>query len=184
MTYPAPPQAEDDEAELQPEVYIGTMAEGLKTGHGKYTWPDGSTYEGDYADDQRHGKGTMTFANGDVYKGQFVFGVIAGDGLYRYKNGDIYRGLFYKGKRDGKGCYHFAGYKCQFVGTFEAGAFKEGRWIHCDGSYITSAFANDPSTPEACLPHGKAERYFARPGLKQDGDFDQGIWVGGSLIAA
>jgi hypothetical protein len=184
MTYPPPPQAEGDEEEPQPETYAGTMVQGQKVGRGKYTWPDGATYEGEYDDDKRHGKGTMTFANGDVYVGQFVFGVLAGEGLYKYKNGDIYKGLFYKGKRDGNGSYHFAEYRCQFVGTFEAGAFKEGRWIHCDGSYILGAFTNDPATPEVCLPHGAAERYFARAGLKQAGHFDKGLWEAGSLIAA
>lgn len=99
----------------------GIMKEGVKSEHGKYTWPDGSTYDGEYLDDHKHGKGTMTFANGDVFTGGFVWGVIAGKGIYKYKNGDIYRGLFYKGKRDGKGMYHFAEQKCQFVGIFEAG---------------------------------------------------------------
>ena len=99
----------------------GFMKEGVKSGHGKYTWPDGSTYNGDYLDDHKHGKGTMTFANGDIYTGSFVWGVIAGEGIYKYKSGDIYRGLFYKGQRDGKGMYHFAEHKCQFIGMFEAG---------------------------------------------------------------
>jgi hypothetical protein len=99
------------------------MKEGVKNGHGKYTWPDGSSYVGEYLDDKKHGKGTMTFANGDVYTGAFVWGSMAGEGVYKYKNGDIYRGLFYKGLRDGKGMYHFAEHKCQFVGLFEAGVW-------------------------------------------------------------
>lgn len=102
---------------------VGFMQEGVKSKRGKYTWPDGSTYEGQYLDGFKHGKGTMSFVNGDVYTGGFVWGTIAGEGVYKYKNGDMYRGLFYKGKRDGKGMYHFAEHKCQFVGLFEAGVF-------------------------------------------------------------
>jgi hypothetical protein len=63
------------------------------------------------------------------------------------------------------------------------GAFKEGRWIHCDGSYITSKFKHEDSKPDKCVAHGKAEWYFARPGLKQSGHFENGVWSGLALIA-
>jgi hypothetical protein len=180
------------------------MSEGVKSGKGKYTWPDGSTYEGDYLNNYKHGKGTMTFTNGDVYTGGFVWGTIAGEGIYKYKNGDVYRGLFYKGQKDGKGMYHFAEHKCQYVGVFEAGtwfvnkksvhrtpqdepggsdellagAFKEGKWVHCDGSFISGQFKHDTGNPEKCQPDGQAHRYFARPGLNQEGYFEQGHWFG------
>eukprot|EP00892_Ulva_mutabilis_P001488 jgi/Ulvmu1/1133/UM107_0006.1 len=134
--------------------------------------------------DKRHGRGTMKFANGGSYSGMFAAGQLSGGGVMKYANGDIYKGSFHNGQKEGQGCYHFAKFQCQFIGTFEGGAFKQGRWIHSDGSFIHGAFDPAPGQPENCTPVGPAKSFFARPGLTQEGEFDTGTWIGGEIVAA
>lgn len=185
LTYPASPsEDENDGEEKQPETFTGNLQEGVREGSGKYTWPDGSTYEGEYKHGIRHGKGTIKFADGGMYTGTFCDGQLSGTGLMKYSNGDIYKGGFEKGHKEGQGCYHFAKYRCQFVGTFAAGAFKLGRWIHSDGSFINAAFENVEGQPQNCVPVGPATRFFARPQLTQKGEFQNSVWIGGEISAA
>lgn len=40
-------------------------------GQGKYTWPNGLTYEGEYKEDKKNGFGKFTYANGDTFEGTF-----------------------------------------------------------------------------------------------------------------
>lgn len=184
LTYPAPAQEDDDSEEKQPETYAGNMSEGIRVGKGKYTWPDGSSYDGVYQSGCRHGKGTMKFADGTSVTGDFVSGILSGFGFMRYSNGDMYKGGFQNGRKHGEGCYHFAKFKCQFVGMFEQGAFKKGRWIHRDGSYVQAEFEAWEGQPENCAPVGAATRLFARPGLVQQGQFRNREWAGGEISAA
>lgn len=184
LTYPAPPQEDDDSEEKQPETYAGTMVEGVRMGKGKYTWPDSSSYEGEYQGGSRHGKGTMKFANGTSITGDFVNGTPNGTALVKFPNGDVYKGGYEKGLKHGQGCYHFAKFQCQFVGTFEAGAFRQGRWIHRDGSYVKGAFEPSEGQPENCVPVGPATQFFARPKLMQAGEFSKAEWAGGEITAA
>jgi hypothetical protein len=39
------------------EIYDGEHYNGIKNGHGIYTWPDGTKYDGYFKDDERNGHG-------------------------------------------------------------------------------------------------------------------------------
>lgn len=43
-------------------------------GKGKYTWPDGRSYDGEYVNDKKEGKGIYTWADGRQYNGQWLNG--------------------------------------------------------------------------------------------------------------
>jgi hypothetical protein len=58
--------------------YEGMVRDGLKNGHGVFTWADGR-YEGEYKEDKEHGQGTYTDADGQQYTGQWVEGCLDDD---------------------------------------------------------------------------------------------------------
>jgi hypothetical protein len=98
--------------------------------------------------------------------------------------GDIYKGAFKEGVMHGPGSYHFDKPKCQFTGTFERGAFTNGRWVLLDGSYCQSTFTPDEHNDRVFVPSGEAVRYFDSAGLIQDGVYKDGTWIGRSVKAA
>ena len=49
-------------------VYEGSFKNGLRNGLGKYTMPDGFTYEGEWRDDQIQGKGVARYPTGQILK--------------------------------------------------------------------------------------------------------------------
>lgn len=115
--------------------------------------------------------------------GAFVEGVPNGQGVWTYANGDVYKGGFQGGAKHGAGAYHCAKEKCQLVGTFEAGAFVHGRWVHANGSYVLGWF--EKVGEQQFAPMGEATCKFARPALLQDGTFGPGMaWKGGVITAA
>ena len=40
-------------------------------GFGKYSWPDGKTYEGQWKSNKMHGEGLLLWKDGKSYKGSF-----------------------------------------------------------------------------------------------------------------
>ena len=64
------------------EKYLGEYKDGLKYGHGTYTFPDGGKYVGEYKDGEYHGQGTYTWSDGDKYEGE-------------YKDGEMWNGTLY-----------------------------------------------------------------------------------------
>jgi len=113
--------------------------------------------------------------------GDFRNDVIAGKGKWEYANGDVYVGAFVDGVKHGQGCYHCKASGCQFVGEFEAGTFRRGRWVHKDGSTVHSEFV---TAAGVCAPSGPATVSFKRPGLTQEGEHRNGQWLGGAITAA
>ena len=76
-------------------VYQGDFVNGNRTGKGKYTWGDGSSYEGDvyegdFVNGIQTGKGKYTWADGEVYEGDWVNGNQTGKGKKTWANGDVY----------------------------------------------------------------------------------------------
>jgi len=42
------------------------------SGHGRYVWPDGKTYDGEWDKNKMDGRGLLKWADGKQYEGQFV----------------------------------------------------------------------------------------------------------------
>merc|ERR1712125_270644 len=73
----------------------GQVVDGQLSGHGTYTYADGSVYRGRWQRGQQNGEGELTYADGCMYQGQFVEDAFQGAGVF--KEGDyVYRGRFRK----------------------------------------------------------------------------------------
>ena len=63
-------------------------------GLGKFTFPDGDTYEGEFKDWDMNGQGTYTWSDGRKYVGEFKDGERNGQGTSTNPNGTKYEGEF------------------------------------------------------------------------------------------
>ena len=141
--------------------YEGTFARGLRKGHGKLSFPDGSRYEGNWLDDEPNGNGIYVSSDGGSYQGEWLCGRREGKGTQIYANGAKYDGVwaadrFHKtgtfaaapldifksyegewvnGKMSGKGVLLFAN------GDGYRGTFKDGR-LHGNGSWTWASGAS------------------------------------------
>ena len=84
-------------------VYEGSFKNGLRNGIGKYTMPDGFTYEGEWKDDQIQGKGVARYPTGQIFEGSFKQGVPDGEGTMTFSDGTKYTGSWLDGKMEGDG---------------------------------------------------------------------------------
>lgn len=76
--------------------YLGNFIEGLKHGQGEQTRGDGSTYIGGFENDLMHGEGKMTLADGKVIQTTWVYGRKHGKGMVVEKdNSSHYNCVFY-----------------------------------------------------------------------------------------
>jgi hypothetical protein len=87
-------------------------------------------FEGEYKDGMRTGVGKFVYPNGDVYEGEFFENKMSGEGSYTYKaTGDIYSGGWVDGKKHGQGVYEFSRDSSMMSGTWDAGSLVTGSWI-------------------------------------------------------
>ncbi len=101
--------------------YAGEIDNGQPNGHGKATYPDGSTYEGEWKDGEYHGQGKFNSDNigkpDNVYVGEFKDGLMDGQGTYTWSNGEKYVGEWENNKKHGQGTL-----------TLPSGEKYEGNW--------------------------------------------------------
>jgi hypothetical protein len=111
------------------------------TGHARFEWPDGRTYEGDFVAGRPHGIGIETLADGSRYAGTFVDGRRDGQGELTLADGAQYVGEFSRGRREGRGTFTSpAGrYEGSWVNDVPQG---QGRFVYADGSSYRGAWLN------------------------------------------
>lgn len=69
-------------------------------GYGKFTYPDGGTYEGQFKNTYRHGEGTYIWSGKDKFIGKWKNGSQFGDGIYYKADGTVeYNGAWENGQR-------------------------------------------------------------------------------------
>ena len=135
-------------------VYEGEWLNGVRDGHGKQEWLDGSRYDGQWRNGKANGQGKLYHADGDVYEGEWVDDKANGNGTYTHANGAkyvgswrddkqhgfgletwpdgaVYEGEYYEGKKNGKGKLTFAD------GSVYQGEFQMNE-IQGEGVYIWS----------------------------------------------
>lgn len=82
------------------------------SGHGSFSFPDGTQYSGEWANSKPHGRGKMEFTNRSVYEGNFSNGLKEGTGVFKWVTGqwagDSYVGSYKNDFREGKGVYTYA----------------------------------------------------------------------------
>ena len=85
---------------LDGEKYTVIM-EGLFSGQGKTTKPNGYIYEGGFSFGWKSGQGTEIFSDGRKYVGKFKLNKQNGAGIKTYPDGTKYEGTFIDGKFNG-----------------------------------------------------------------------------------
>ncbi|MBK7935752.1 MAG: caspase family protein [Lewinellaceae bacterium] len=168
--------------------YTGHFKAGEIHGVGVCYYTDGSKYQGEWMHRYPEGRGTKTYSdkttrtglwkrgkpvdeNGNILEEYIVknkeesqddgtniqSGCLSGDckngqGIFAYPDGSKYEGQFANGKFEGQGTFYFAN------GDKYIGAFKEN------------------------YPDGQGTRTYAANGMEESGDWEQGEFVGSSLI--
>ena len=136
----APTQAQ--EGDRDGVVYEGEMLDGVRSGHGVLTWPDGSRYDGQFENGVRHGQGTLLLPTGDVYAGAFEHDAMTGSGRLEWTNGDVYEGDFVDGERTGQGAYFWRN-GARYRGALVAGVpHGDGVYEYTDGTVYQGQFAD------------------------------------------
>ena len=109
--------------------YKGAMVDNTMTGHGVFSWPDGSSYVGGVLRGLRHGQGVFKAGARSpetVYEGAWVMGKRQGKGSLQYNSRSIYVGDFVNNNRQGTGKM-----------VYESGNTYDGEWFenkrHGDG---------------------------------------------------
>ena len=125
-------------------VYTGELVFGVPQGKGKYTYPDGSTYEGDFEGGYFHGYGVLTDAElGYRYEGEFVYEHFQGKGVLSYSDGETYEGEFQNDQFHGRGTYTFANGDV-YTGEFKGGLFHgQGTYTYADGTVESGTWFED-----------------------------------------
>jgi hypothetical protein len=70
------------------------MVKGRRTGQGRHSNKNGSTYEGDFVAGKAHGNGVKTWASGAVYTGQWQHNKQHGQGVLTQADGSKQEGTF------------------------------------------------------------------------------------------
>jgi len=125
--------------------YVGNFENGVFSGRGTMVWADGTRYEGEWSLGRMHGQGTLTSAGGSVFTGSFVSGVFSGRGTHTYTvNGAIfvYEGDFLNGVAHGNGTLTTPGgvYTGGFVNNMMHG---QGTFRYANGDVYVGGFAYD-----------------------------------------
>jgi len=89
-------------------VYNGELKKSAAMGyigHGKGRWthPDGDSYDGDWKDGKKDGRGAYKFADGSSYEGEFKDNQREGRGVFKWSDGRVYDGEWVAGKKEGRG---------------------------------------------------------------------------------
>ena len=155
------------------EQYVGAYQNGLRSGEGTYTWPDGRRYAGSFRDGLPNGRGTYTLPNGEKYVGEFQDNKRT-QGTYTWRDGRQYVGTFRDDKPDGTGTYTWPDGK-KYVGDFRGGR-ADGRGVYSwpDGRRYEGELGDD-------VPNGRGTYTFA-DGRVESGAFRNGDFVGASSV--
>ena len=69
------------------DIYVGDWVNGMRHGHGTYTWHHGGKYVGEWANNTRHGKGVWIYTNGSTREGTFKNGKEDGVSIATFEDG-------------------------------------------------------------------------------------------------
>mgnify|MGYP000353734854 CR=1 FL=1 len=79
------------------------LKEEYADGQGKYTYPNGESYEGEWKNGKRHGKGILSLSDGRKYFGKWNLGGYKDKGIVITPDGFKIEGEFNSGEFEGKG---------------------------------------------------------------------------------
>lgn len=156
-------------------TYEGEFRHGKRSGQGKISWPDGSSYDGDWWDNNYHGRGILTKINEYIYDGEWFGGKKYGQGKITYADGTSYIGEWASDEKDGKGVItNLDGSTCEENWTYgklrtikmtkSDGSSYEGQWpwgsngiiklINPDGSIFEGSISDKNKAGRMTWPNG------------------------------
>lgn len=182
-----------------------------KNGVGTYAYPSGARYTGHFKDGEIHGVGVCYYTDGSKYQGEWVFRYPEGRGTKTYSDGTVRTGLWRRGKpvdENGKLLEEYIAKKKeerQDDGTnIQSGCLSgdckngQGIFAYPDGSKYEGQFQNGKFDGMGVFyfangdkyegqfkenyPHGLGTRTYASNNLQETGEWEQGEFVGSSLI--
>lgn len=128
------------------DTYVGDFKNGVKEGHGTYSFINGDKYTGGFKDNLQFGIGRTEYAKGGKYYGNYDKGLRNGEGVFNFANGDIYSGSWKDNLKHGPGTYIVNSAKLdgnnymKIVGQWSHGEILSGKWIFPDGTYYEGIF--------------------------------------------
>ena len=130
--------------QLSGNTYRGEFRQNERSGSGKYTTTDGTTYIGQFQSGVLSDlNATIIYTNGDVFKGEVGEGVPCGEGVTDFANKDVYEGEYKNGSRWGSGVMTYANndiYEGMWVNDIITG---HGSMTYCSGGTYEGSFRNN-----------------------------------------
>lgn len=128
-------------------IYVGTFSgslqngfgSGIRQGFGKITSHSGRITNGFFHNDKLYNYGTITYEKDHefrTYAGEFANNVFNGKGVLTYKNGDVYEGEWKNDKKHGNGVKTYADNGAKYIGTWENGERREGKYVFNNGEVL------------------------------------------------
>jgi hypothetical protein len=108
------------------KFYIGSVANGIYSGHGIMIYSPNDYYVGWWKDGVRSGYGVLRKPDGTCARGNFDNDKLNGYATIVYSQGDKYQGDFIESKRSGLGKYS---YKKSDYSDYDEGEFYDGRIV-------------------------------------------------------
>ncbi len=142
--------------------YEGQFLDGLRHGHGLYTYTNGNRYEGAFENDKRHGQGIYHYEDNERYEGESVEGKREGIGIYHYSDGSRYEGEFSNYKKNGAGVSYEANGE-RYEGEYRHGKRTGlGILFKPNGTKVVGEFSNGELVGEADVQDISADCFAGR----------------------
>jgi hypothetical protein len=153
--------------------YEGEFEQGLYSSHGRLKSSDGSVYDGAFVDGTMTGHGHMTELDGSIYEGEFTNDAFNGHGRNVAANGDVSEGNFENGHLEGQGS--FVGGGLIYHGEFSQGLFAgTGELVYDEGRVYQGQLRNGRLQGKGRLTNSNGDIY--------EGDFDQDQFTGNGTV--
>jgi len=151
-------------------VYIGSLSNNQRDGHGKYIFKKGAIYEGSWKNGKREGKGVLIYHDEDKYDGYWMNDRMHGMGKYIWTGGSEYEGNYEKGVKNGYGTMKYPNGEI-YEGNWKNGE-REGRGVYIsgDGNRYDGFWMNSS--------HHGVGKYTWKDGEECEGDFQNDCFAG------
>ncbi len=114
-------------------IYEGEFVNGLPSGNGKLTTPEGKIITGTfYVGNVSYGK--IIYKDGNEYTGNFLNNIPTGKGYLEKADGSYYKGEFVNGKINGEGVVYSSKEKSFLYADFDADLNSKGKGVLIDAN--------------------------------------------------
>jgi len=157
----------------------GSSSQGPKSGHGKVTYANKSSYDGQFQNYMRHGEGVLTLSDGTKYDARWKSDERHGEGKEACPDGTTFVGHYVSGMRHGNGVMTWPE-GSKYSGKFERGrANGEGELLRTDGSVYRGQFSEDCMSGEGRMQWRDGVEYVGQFNANKREGFGKMTWTSG-----